>query len=161
MAWLYAACLFGLLPWFPAIVYVRSRCCASIESSKMNVLQVVHLNLIRFDWWERYKTCSLWCESDCLLSIQNPGQVDRLFAIRNMMFYINENSGSSLGQVKKIRKSQTLFWTENMLNQWISNLILEWKHAQSTYLNELNPPSYLINYRLLLFCEVTRVPYIL
>ena len=29
VTWLYVACLFGLLSWFTAIVYVISRCCAS------------------------------------------------------------------------------------------------------------------------------------
>ena len=123
---LYAACLFCLPPWFPAILYVRSRCCTSRESSKKNVLQVVHLNLVRFDWCERYKTCTLRCEADCLLSIQNPSQVDRLFATQKMIFYINENFKSSLGQVKKIRPFRNLFLTENMLNKRILDPILDW-----------------------------------
>ena len=115
----------------------------------MKVLQVVHLNLIQFDKWERYKTCCLRCEPDCLLLIQNPIQVNRLFAMQNIMFYI------SLGQVKTIWTLQTLFWTENMLNQQISNLILNWKHAQSKYFNKLNPPPYSINYILLFFASYT------
>ena len=156
VTWLHNACIFGLPPWFLAMVYVRNRCCASRESSKINVLQFVYLNLVWFNWWERYKTCCLRCNAYVLLSIQNPSQVNTFFVMWNRMFYINENSKLSLGQVKKIRNFEAYLKLKTCsINEFL------WKHAQSMYLNELNTPLYSINSRSLFFASYTSSLYFL